>query len=460
MINCELVGMKRVNENVEDKESGLKKAKFFDEVDGSFVDLDENEGDEESVLAENGGVDRNGSLFGDEVPHNFDGPSLDMILGNEEEQKGSDIDLNLPAYCSYPDKRKMCLWESDQYPYKGGKGLWDKEVVDLVSDDGDSDVEIIGYTHGYSSMDRQIESVMPGDGVEDLSLGLRLLSMAMGDGESNLVTGGEWRYTREEKGKASDMASWLTLKPSYSVDLDLVTDSDESIQSIEPPENVEVIPNLRANAVVIRATVADRDYRRRAARELARTNILDQSSGNPSSSQKQQPPTPNPIEQLGNFPGPFSDALKMVRERTSKVAAQKLIEWRPLVKNQEESITAGFVPSLLDLSLKALAKSAEGIVSLGQVPDCLRWRLTNILCDIGGMNACFFNLLMEGFPTEVRIKNCSWLTEEQFQLTIAKWQTKDLRVIYFCFIIFICITNCHVSEASIEIDTSLTFICL
>lgn len=436
MVNCELVGMKRVNENVEDKESGSKKVKFFDEVDGNFVDLDKDEDNEESVSAENGGVDRNGSLFGAEVPDNFDGPSLDMNLGNEEEQKGSDIDLNFPAYCSNRNERKKGLWESDQYPYNRGKGIWDKEVVDLVSDDDDSDVEIIGYTHGYSSKDtqieskdRQIESVMPGDGLEDLSLGLGLLSMAIGDGESNPVTGGEERYAKEEKGKVSHMGSWLTLKPIDSVDLDLVSDSDESIQSIEPPENVEVIPNLRANAAVIRATVADRDYRRRAARELARANVFDQITGNPSSSQKQQPPTPNPIEQLGTLPGPFSDALKMVRERTSKVDAQKLIEWRPLVKNQEESITAAFVPSLLDLSLKALAKNAEGIVSLEQVPDCLRWRLANRLCDIGGMNASFFNLLVEGCPTEVRVKNCSWLTEEQFQQTIAKWQTKDLRVL-------------------------------
>ncbi|KAH6826307.1 hypothetical protein C2S53_012268 [Perilla frutescens var. hirtella] len=443
--------MKRVSGNVENEELGSKKVKFFNEVDDNFVDLDRNEGEEEGVLAENGAgdsaqVDRNGNLFGEVVPDNLVGPSFggvegegsniwdfdinfDMIFGNEEEQRGL-FDLNFPVYNKYPNRRKGLL-EYNKFPMVDKK---EKEIVDLVSDDDDSEVEIIGYTHGYNSKDKQIESGMPSDRVENLGLGLGLLSMENGVGGSNLVTGGEWRYTSEEKGKASDMDSWLSLKASYFVDLDLETDSDESVRSIEPLEEVDVVPwqpvvLVARSEMVERVQQAELEYRRNTARRLARINISDQNSGNQSSSQKQQPPTHNPIEQLGKLPGPFSDALKMVRERTSKRSAQQLIEWRPSVKNQEQSITAAFVPSLLDLSLNALAKSAEGIVSLEQVPDNIRGRLANKMCDIGKMNAFFLNLLVEGCPTEIRIKNCSWLTEDQFQQTIGNCQTKDLQVL-------------------------------
>ncbi|CAA3016381.1 Hypothetical predicted protein [Olea europaea subsp. europaea] len=48
---------------------------------------------------------------------------------------------------------------------------------------------------------------------------------------------------------------------------------------------------------------------------------------------------------LGNSPGPFSDALKMIRAQNA----------RP------------------DLSLRALAENAEGILSLELVPDIGKW---------------------------------------------------------------------------------------
>ncbi|KAL0330509.1 UNVERIFIED_CONTAM: F-box/LRR-repeat protein 17 [Sesamum radiatum] len=119
----------------------------------------------------------------------------------------------------------------------------------------------------------------------------------------------------------------------------------------------------------------------------------------------------------------------MVRERTSKRAVQQLIEWKPSEEKQNQNITTPFAPSLLDVSLKALAENAEGIVSLELVPDNLRRRLTDMLCDMRKMNLNVLNLLLQGCPTEIRIKNCSWLTDEQFQQTFRNCQTKDLRVL-------------------------------
>ncbi|XP_057799897.1 uncharacterized protein LOC131015510 [Salvia miltiorrhiza] len=435
--------MKRINGNGDKEELEVKKVKFVCENDQNFVDLDRDEGQEERVLglAENGAVnfeqvDRNTNLFANVVPDDLDGSSFGVVEGSniwdydlnfdmffKEEEQGLSLDLNIPLFNPSPKRRKKGLLASDQYPDRRFDNN-NKEVVDLVSDDDGSEVEIVGFTNGYN---QQIEPGMLSDRVKELSLELGLPSMDNGVGESSQVAGGEYRYTGEKKGKGSDMDSWLSLKSSYLVDLDPDTDIDEPVQLIEVEEeveeNVEVI-QFRAELLAARS-----GYRRDTARRLARVNFPDQNSGDQSSSQKQQPPAPNPMEWLGKLPGPFADALKMVRERSSKRAAEQLIEWRPLVKDQEQSVTAAFVPSLLNLSLKALAECAEGIVSLEQVPDSLRVRLANRLCDIGKMNSSFLNLLVAGSPTEIRIKNCSWLTEEQFQQTIGKCQTKELQVL-------------------------------
>lgn len=432
--------MKRASESGENTDLGKKKVRFLDGNDQNIIDLDSNEGEEERVSAENGAVDSeqvdmnaNANLFGNFFSDNFDGPSFggvegfddiyfDMIFGYEEEQKGLALDLNRPLFNSYPNQNfDNC----------------EKAVVDLVSDDDESEVEIIGYTHGYNSSN-QLGFGMPSDRLEELNLGLGLLSM------NNVV--GECSRAREEKGKGSDVDSWLSLKASYLVDLDPNSDSDDElipVPMIVPQEEVEDLPQLRLREA--REAIAEQSLRDRrdTARQLARVRILDEDSGDKdnSSSKKKQPPTPNPMEQyLGKLPGPFADALKMVRGRVSKQkVVEQLIKWKPL-ENQERSITSAFVPSLLNLSLKTLAESAEGIVLLEAVPDSLRGRLANRVCDVGKINANFLKLVVEGCPTAIRLKNCSWMTEEQFQQTIGECETKDLQVIYVCVRFFLCIT--------------------
>lgn len=485
MVNREFVGMKRVNEIVDrgNENLGSKRVKFFNGIDESCVALDRNEGEEKRVFVENGAKDssqvhKNGDLFGDIVPDNLYDPILDglegsnkwdfdinfdLIFGNEEEQKGLVFDLNLPVYGTQDvGMEKGCL-EYTQGPMINENKV---EIIDIASDDSENEVEIIGYTCGYNAKDKQIELGMPRDRMENLCLGLGVGRTDNAVGQSSLETDGERRYTREEKGKASVIDPWLSLEANSSIVLDLQTDSDESIRSNEPTEDVEdrtwqpAAPAPRPELAERALRQAEQALRNRerltreawrdTAKRFARITYSDQNNGNQSSSQKQQQPTSRPVEQLGNTTGPFSDALKMVRERTSKRAAQQLIEWRPSEENHGRGITAAFVPSLLDLSLKALAESAEGIVSLEQVPDNLRGRLTNMLCDIGKMNAHIMNLLAEGCPTEIRIKNCSWLTEKQFQQTFRNCQTKDLRVIGFCSLLFISIMSCYANEASIE----------
>ncbi|KAK6119635.1 hypothetical protein DH2020_046621 [Rehmannia glutinosa] len=441
--------MKRVNEIVDrgSENSGLKKVRFWDGIDENYGALDRSEGDEQRVFVENEGidsaqVDKNGDPFRDIVPDYLDGPSLgslnksnniwdfdinfDTIFGNEEEQKGLVFDLNFPAHRTQNGGTENGCIVYTENPMINENRV---DIIDIASDDSDNEVEVIGYTCGYNNAKgKQIELGMPDDRMENLSLGLGMIGMDNAVGESSLLADGEKRYTREEKGKANVVDSWLSLQANYSIDLDLLTDSDESI----PREDVELglaVSSEMAERALRQAEQAlrtrenlNREAWKETAKRFARKNFPVQNNGKESSSLRS-------IEQLGNTSGPFSDALKMLRERTSKRAAQQLIEWKPSKENRDRSISSPIVPSLLDLSLKALAENAEGIVSLEVVPDNLRGRLTDMLCDIRKMNVHIMNLLVEGCPTEIRIKNCSWLTEKQFLQTFRRCQTKDLRVL-------------------------------
>ncbi|KAL0330639.1 UNVERIFIED_CONTAM: F-box/LRR-repeat protein 17 [Sesamum angustifolium] len=449
--------MKRVNEAVDDgsKNLGLKKVRFFNGTDESCGASQSNEGDEERAFVGNGGI---GSApadpFGNVVPDNLDGQSLgglkdsniwdfdinfDLIFGNEEEQKGLAFDLNIPVNATQDGGiEEGCL----EY-CKGAMINQNKEeIIVIASDDSDSEVEVIGYTFGYNAKGKQVDSETPYDRMENLSLELGMVTVDNAAAQSSLVTGGKRRYTREEKGKANVVdESWLSLK---AIDSDMPTDYYESIRSTEPTEDIEAgtwqpaASNARSDLAERALRQADQALRireastqeswREAAKRFARANDPNQNNRNKSSSQKQGSPT-SAVEQLGKSPGPFSEALKMVRERTSKRAVQQLIEWKPSEEKQNQNITTPFAPSLLDVSLKALAENAEGIVSLELVPDNLRRRLTDMLCDMRKMNLNVLNLLLQGCPTEIRIKNCSWLTDEQFQQTFRNCQTKDLRVL-------------------------------
>ncbi|KAK4412697.1 hypothetical protein Salat_2916900 [Sesamum alatum] len=450
--------MKRANEVVEEgsEDLGLKKVRLFN---GSCGALHRNEGDEERALVGTAPADIDGDPFGNIVPDNLDSQSLDglkdsniwdfdinfdLIFGNEEEQKGLAFDLNIPVNTTQGGGIEEGCLEYSQGPMINQNRV---EIIDVASDDSDSEVEVIGYTFGYSAKGKQIELETPYDRMENLSLELAMVRMDNDAAESSLVTGGKRRrYTREEKGKANIVdESWLSLK---AIELDLPTDYYESIRSTEPTEDIEA-GTWQPAASDARSELAERALRqaeqaeqairirealtreswREAAKRFARINYPDQNNGNESSSQKQGSPTSRAVEQLGKSPGPFSEALKMVRGRTSKRAAQQLIEWKPSEEKQNRNITAPFVPSLLDLSLNALAENAEGIVSLELVPDNLRRRLTDMLCDMRKMNLNVLNLLLQGCPTEIRIKNCSWLTDKQFQQTFRNCRTKDLRVL-------------------------------
>ncbi|KAK8654782.1 hypothetical protein V6N13_107381 [Hibiscus sabdariffa] len=127
---------------------------------------------------------------------------------------------------------------------------------------------------------------------------------------------------------------------------------------------------------------------------------------------------------------PFGMAMEMIQTRNSrkKLASNGLgVEFKWVPKNVKRSGCE--VPSLLDLSLRGLAKNADAIVSLDHVPDMLRHKLSRLLCDSRKMDAHFLQLLASGSPTEIRINDCSQVTEDEFTKIFGCCDTNNLTVL-------------------------------
>ncbi|XP_057959850.1 uncharacterized protein LOC131152165 isoform X2 [Malania oleifera] len=136
---------------------------------------------------------------------------------------------------------------------------------------------------------------------------------------------------------------------------------------------------------------------------------------------------------------PFFSAMRMIKERNVRQGAQRnsvpgaagttpLIQWTPSYK-WDSNISMPIVPSLRDLCINLLAKNAEAIVSLDSVPDSIKHKLSNLLCDSRRLDAQFMELLVKGSPTQICVKNCSCITEEQLIQTFEHFDTKNLMVL-------------------------------
>ncbi|CAH9083197.1 unnamed protein product [Cuscuta epithymum] len=160
------------------------------------------------------------------------------------------------------------------------------------------------------------------------------------------------------------------------------------------------------------------------ARRIARSNHQEVDNDLSSSGLKEKSPPIEMFEELGSSLDPFSTALKMVKERGLKKKTN--LSHNPVL-NLNHSTPR--VPTLLSLSLKTLAQNAGALVSLEGIPCNLRKRLTDLLCDSRRMNKHMLNLLLKGSPTEIRIKDCSWLTEIELSKSFLDFDGKMLMVL-------------------------------
>lgn len=155
----------------------------------------------------------------------------------------------------------------------------------------------------------------------------------------------------------------------------------------------------------------------------------------PDAAQDDVGPSSSQLEHEFDVSTPFSVAMRAVKARAATVKKSITAEWVSKRKPEEARIP---VPSLVELSLKVLANHADAIVSLDGVPDELRHRLCRLLCDSRKMNGRVLELLVSGSPTDIRLNDCSGITEEQFIRAFQTCDTARLEVFHSTLISVSC----------------------
>ncbi|GFS43801.1 hypothetical protein Acr_00g0087060 [Actinidia rufa] len=262
----------------------------------------------------------------------------------------------------------------------------------------------------------------------------------------------EGKLSREEKGKAKMVEDGLLLNGIAAVDLDTrpgVADStrnavcntlffrdDVSVQD----ERQVIETNTRANATRVRDhRERFRDIARQNASRFAHFPSQEVEENQVNDEAQREMPGREAGGEVEDWPGPFSTAMKIIKDRAMNVnvlqqnsnlgkSKPASVTWVPR-KDQDLDCSKLSIPSLQDLSLVVLAKNADAITSLDTVPDILRDKLSQLLSDTRRMNSHFLDLLVQGSPTEIRIRDCSWLTEEQFMNSFEGCETSNLMVL-------------------------------
>ncbi|KAI4335217.1 hypothetical protein L6164_013884 [Bauhinia variegata] len=246
------------------------------------------------------------------------------------------------------------------------------------------------------------------------------------------------RLSREEKGKGPMTEDELSPNVIHKAELALESKKKSSGDNSNSDVNRLTVNNAALqNQEELRNTNARGNRFMERFRDIARENAsrfahfaADEEDDHSSPEAEVEPETED-------WPGPFSTAMKIIEDRAKKsmlagsASSERKaasITWVP--KRDKGQICAKVsVPSLQELSLNIVAKNADALVSLESVPDALKHKLSQLLCDSRRMNAHIFKLLVGGSPTEIRLRDCSWLTEEEFTKSFQMCDTTNLVVL-------------------------------
>ncbi|KAL0345032.1 UNVERIFIED_CONTAM: hypothetical protein Sradi_4334500 [Sesamum radiatum] len=256
------------------------------------------------------------------------------------------------------------------------------------------------------------------------------------------------RLCKEEKGKMK-----LGVTDSSFNSINTAEPKTEYVNGSSPSGTVHSAANeaLEDGVQVTDTDVAANDARRRFRerfRNIARQNASrfahfssqEELGNHTPDAAVTENPLPETDSGIEDWPGPFSTAMKIIKDReknnkgerhgasTAKTDAVEL-KWIP--RSQESRRCQKQVPSLQELCLLILSKNADAISSLDFVPDVLRHKICWFLCDSRRMDGHFLELLVHGSPTEIRIRDCSWLSEELFTKTFEGCNTSKLTVLQF-----------------------------
>ncbi|KAF2287133.1 hypothetical protein GH714_038374 [Hevea brasiliensis] len=252
---------------------------------------------------------------------------------------------------------------------------------------------------------------------------------------------GRRTYSREEKGKEKLIDDASVSNGKDALELELKSKVKEFVDSLGDKLVLENERQTRNSNTRINESRMEqfRDIARKNASRFAHFDLQEEEE--PLSPQVGVEMTSvEENQQIEDWPGPFSTAMKIIRDRTNKHNSQQCpstlekaksmpITWIPRNSQGSNRSRAFVVPSLQELCMKVLVKNYEAVTSLEHIPDALRHRLCRLLCDCRKMNCHFLDLLVRGSPTEIRVKDCSWLTEEEFVKCFEDCDTSNLTVL-------------------------------
>ncbi|KAH9321108.1 hypothetical protein KI387_015747, partial [Taxus chinensis] len=177
-----------------------------------------------------------------------------------------------------------------------------------------------------------------------------------------------------------------------------------------------------------------------ARRRAAHFAFFDPKNEQPSTSQER--PHPNSegrsYEEIGDWPGPFSTARRLVEERAAALAARQkklaesgksasLIEWVP---TREKDFSIQTVPPPLDeLCLNVLCKHVEFIESLEGIPDTTKNKICRAFCASRMVTSQILRLFITGSQTEICVPDCSLVSEADLTELMAQCSTTNLEVL-------------------------------
>lgn len=239
------------------------------------------------------------------------------------------------------------------------------------------------------------------------------------------------QFSREEKGKTKLVVEDSVLKGGGDIEGDLEDEvkssADVSGEIVVGKNRVKVSESRMERISSVRVSESRMEQFRDIARQNASRFALFS---------EQEQVSPENEEDIEDWPGPFSTAMKIIRDRDDKLKRKHrnnslgnknptAITWIPKTGRGRSKLR---IPSLKELCLNVLVENADAMTSLENVPDALRHKLSVRLCSSRRMNSHFLNLLVTGSPTEIRLCECSWLTEEQFTEAFQDCDTGHLTV--------------------------------
>lgn len=264
------------------------------------------------------------------------------------------------------------------------------------------------------------------------------------------------RYTKEEKGKGKLVGnSWLSIGRNGeklgagATDLKLKEEEPTTgvvaLDAVHLRETQSTKKESKSQALQRRDDI--RSYRERF-RDVAKEFASKYAHFEPNEEEDDRslpvPETEILSAEAGpedeDWPGPFSTAMKIIEERTARLNARRvstisnrskaapMIEWTPSKDNNRKRVRM-VVPSLQDLCFNILCQNADAITSLEGVPEALKSKITRSLCDSRKMSCHILGLIVCGAPSEICLKDCSWMTEEQFKEILGGCNTECLRVL-------------------------------